>query len=268
MGILERKEREKEARRNQILDAAESVFAAKGIASATMDDIAREAELAKGTIYLYYKNKDELQVGLILRSFEMMNEAFIAGADTASLAIEKLKAVGSAYWKFSEMHPLHFSMMCNSDLPQRRMISDELFTELSERSSDVWRFLVSLVEEAKKEGTIKKEIDSFSLSMFLWMMCMSIMRLYQRTKLDPESVLSAKKEFSIANANFPLLFDYSMSAVLSHAITEEGAKYIVPFRFPSMKELGVDPGNVLDSLAKTGISIPEQLLKESKIPTL
>ncbi len=76
MGILERKEREKEARRTQILDAAEKVFKEKGISQATMDDIAREAELAKGTIYLYYRNKYELHVGLILRSFELVNDAF------------------------------------------------------------------------------------------------------------------------------------------------------------------------------------------------
>ena len=52
MGIVERKEREKEARKNLILDAAERVFQAKSIQNATMDDIAHEAELAKGTIYL------------------------------------------------------------------------------------------------------------------------------------------------------------------------------------------------------------------------
>ena len=60
MGIAERKEREKEHRRNTILDAAEEVFFSKGINLATMDEVAERAELSKGTLYLYFKNKEEL----------------------------------------------------------------------------------------------------------------------------------------------------------------------------------------------------------------
>ena len=60
MGIAERKEREKEQRRKAILDAAEKVFFEKGLKYSTMDDVAEEAELSKGTLYLYFKNKEEL----------------------------------------------------------------------------------------------------------------------------------------------------------------------------------------------------------------
>ena len=52
MGIAERREREREQRRNTILDAAETVFFSKGINLATMDEVAEEAELSKGTLYL------------------------------------------------------------------------------------------------------------------------------------------------------------------------------------------------------------------------
>ena len=60
MGIRERKEREKERRRQQITVAAKKVFSDKGFNRATMDDIANEAELSPGTLYLYFKNKEEL----------------------------------------------------------------------------------------------------------------------------------------------------------------------------------------------------------------
>ena len=64
MGIEERKEREKEQRRKQIIDAAEEVFAAKGFSGATMENIAEKAELSPATLYLYFKNKDELYASL------------------------------------------------------------------------------------------------------------------------------------------------------------------------------------------------------------
>jgi AcrR family transcriptional regulator len=67
MGIQERKERERERRRQQIIVAAKRAFSEKGFNRATMEDIAREAELSPGTLYLYFKNKDELYASLSLR---------------------------------------------------------------------------------------------------------------------------------------------------------------------------------------------------------
>lgn len=64
MGIKERKEREKERRRHQIMVAAKRVFSAKGFSKTTIEDIAREAELSPGTLYLYFKNKDDLYASL------------------------------------------------------------------------------------------------------------------------------------------------------------------------------------------------------------
>lgn len=55
----------KELRRNEVIDAAISVFARDGFSQATMDDVAREAGIAKGTVYLYFKSKEELFRGAI-----------------------------------------------------------------------------------------------------------------------------------------------------------------------------------------------------------
>ena len=60
MGTHERKEREKEHRREEILAAAQAVFFEKGLQNSTMDEIAERAELSKGTLYLYYKSKEDL----------------------------------------------------------------------------------------------------------------------------------------------------------------------------------------------------------------
>lgn len=74
MQELSRKEREKINRRNEILQAARKVFASKDYASATIDDIATEAELSKGTIYLYFDSKADL----FLSIFEMGMEQLIS----------------------------------------------------------------------------------------------------------------------------------------------------------------------------------------------
>jgi AcrR family transcriptional regulator len=73
MGIKERKEREREMRRQQIMVAAKRVFTQSGYEKSTMEDIAREAELSPGTIYLYFKSKDELYASLCLRLLRFIN---------------------------------------------------------------------------------------------------------------------------------------------------------------------------------------------------
>jgi len=71
---IKRKEREKEARREAILNAAASVFVRKGYYEATLDEIATEAEMAKGTIYNYYKDKDDLFISLANHGHERFDE--------------------------------------------------------------------------------------------------------------------------------------------------------------------------------------------------
>lgn len=72
MGIQERKQREKERRRQQIIVAAKRVFVRKGYGRATMESIAKEAELSTGTLYLYFRNKSELWGTLAVRVLQYL----------------------------------------------------------------------------------------------------------------------------------------------------------------------------------------------------
>jgi len=57
-------------RKNQIINAAEGVFTKKGFEDARMDDIAEETGLSKGTLYLYFKSKDDLIIAILDRMFQ------------------------------------------------------------------------------------------------------------------------------------------------------------------------------------------------------
>ncbi len=71
---IKRKEREKEARREAILDAAVRLFSRQKNYEPTLDEIAAEAELSKGTIYNYFKDKHYLFAALLLRCHEKVQE--------------------------------------------------------------------------------------------------------------------------------------------------------------------------------------------------
>lgn len=59
-----------EERKAQIINAAEDVFTKKGFDEARMDDIAEKTGLSKGTLYLYYKSKDDLIIAILDRIFQ------------------------------------------------------------------------------------------------------------------------------------------------------------------------------------------------------
>ena len=73
--------KEKEVRTAEIEQAARKVFLSRGFQAATIQEIAEEAGIAKGTVYLYYKSKDDLYTALLLPSLEFLNEKFNALLD-------------------------------------------------------------------------------------------------------------------------------------------------------------------------------------------
>lgn len=74
-------------RQTEILEAARIIFARQGFADARMDDIANQCGLGKGTLYLYYKTKDDLIVGLLQSLFDAMLLQLhtLVESDTASV---------------------------------------------------------------------------------------------------------------------------------------------------------------------------------------
>jgi AcrR family transcriptional regulator len=107
MGIQERKKRERERRRQQIIVAAKRVFSEKGFAKSTMEDIAREAELSPGTLYLYFKNKDELYASLSLRILQYLNIRLEDVKKEKGIEPrEKITAIKDAFYDVYQFDPM------------------------------------------------------------------------------------------------------------------------------------------------------------------
>ncbi|RMF18124.1 MAG: TetR/AcrR family transcriptional regulator [Candidatus Dadabacteria bacterium] len=83
--------RSKEEKRNRILQAAISVFARKGFFHAKISEIAQEAGVADGTIYLYFKNKDHLLISIFEEKMEMIIGRMRASLVGAGDPVEKLR---------------------------------------------------------------------------------------------------------------------------------------------------------------------------------
>jgi Transcriptional regulator len=101
MAIKDRREREKEQRRNDILKASEKLFLSRGYDDVSMNDIAQEVELSKATLYLYFDNKEELFFAIVLRGNLILNSMIQAEVEKAKSGIDKVSAFRRAYHEFN-----------------------------------------------------------------------------------------------------------------------------------------------------------------------
>lgn len=94
-----------EARKNQILDAAIIVFSKEGFANANTDKIARLANLGKGTIYRYFKNKKALFLSVVDRGLNKLKESMFTEVNKTDDPLEKIETAIRTYLSFFEKNP-------------------------------------------------------------------------------------------------------------------------------------------------------------------
>ena len=154
MGIQERKEREKERRRQQIMVAAKRVFSDKGFSKATMEDIAQEAELSPGTLYLYFKNKEELYASLSLRILQyLLIRVEHVNDDKETDPEGKLKALMDAMYDVYEFDPLIIINMFHLQSSETlRNLSPQLMEEIKDLSRKSLGSIAKIFENGVEQG--------------------------------------------------------------------------------------------------------------------
>jgi len=153
MGIQERKEREKERRRQQIIVAAKRVFSEKGFNKATMEDIAHEAELSPGTLYLYFKNKEELYASLSLRILQYLHIR-VEHVNKEDLAAEqKMDALVEAMYDVYAFDPLILINMFHLQSSETlKNLSPKLMSEIEELSRKSIGAIARIFEQGIDSG--------------------------------------------------------------------------------------------------------------------
>ena len=153
MGIQERKEREKERRRQQIIVAAKRVFSEKGFNKATMEDIAHEAELSPGTLYLYFKNKEELYASLSLRILQYLHIR-VEHVNKEDLAPEqKMDALVEAMYDVYAFDPLILINMFHLQSSETlKNLSPKLMSEIEELSRKSIGAIARIFEQGIDSG--------------------------------------------------------------------------------------------------------------------
>jgi len=173
---LERKEKEKEQRRNTIIDAAQALFFAKPYDEITMEAIAEKVRLAKGTVYLYFNSKEEVYSAVALRGSRILNRMLKGHVEGKKNGLEKAFATGEAYYQFSKEHQDYFRVFAeaeNLDLCSDYKTSQELFTI----SNETLEIVVNSVIEGERDGSIRPDLDPKLTAIFLIQSTKSMIQL-------------------------------------------------------------------------------------------
>jgi AcrR family transcriptional regulator len=100
-----------EFRQSEIISAARKVFAEKGYIAATVDEIAALADLAKGTIYVYFESKEQIYNAVLENDLDALRVLTLEKIAAAATAREKISAYVDARFKYCEERRDFFRIM-------------------------------------------------------------------------------------------------------------------------------------------------------------
>lgn len=170
MTKISRKERERLARRELIIDTAEELFSEKGFDGTTMEDVAEGAELGKGTLYLHFKSKSSIYLAICERGSSLLNSLMSKVLTEDTSGIEMVKKLGFAYLEFIKEHPVYFSAFNFYET----LMNDGALSEcrLAEKCEDHVReamaYIVRALQIGMQDGSIKNTIEPKEMGLIIW----------------------------------------------------------------------------------------------------
>jgi AcrR family transcriptional regulator len=176
--VKERRQEERRLRRAAILAAAKRVYSAKGFPGATIEDIAAEARVSVGTIYLYYKSKEELYVSLLFESMDIFTRELTKISRSRRRPDRKLHEAWSFFYRFrkefAESYRIFF-LLHHQGFPAA--VPPPTLEELNRRAGRNFALAAAIVREAMEAGVYRKgnprEVVDVLWSMFLGLVHLS-----------------------------------------------------------------------------------------------
>jgi AcrR family transcriptional regulator len=187
MPIHERQIRDRERRRQQIIAASKRVFVSKGVSKATIKEIAEEAELSPGTLYIYFKNKDELYSALSIRMLKHLSLRLQRVKEGREMSREqRIKAVKDALCEAYQIDPPVFVTLSHLQASETLdNISPDLLDQIMGLSRQSLDTLADIFAKGMDDGSILNR-DPQQLAMILWALFSGLV-LWEESKraLDP-----------------------------------------------------------------------------------
>lgn len=165
MGVTERRERERLAVRERILDAARQLFAERGYEAVTMREIGKRIEYSATALYGHFADKEALVRELCRKDFADFAQRFLAAVVGSPDPMESICRAGLVYLSFAEQFPQHYRLMFLTPLPERPPEAGER----EDPRQNAYVFLRQLVVQLHSGGYLRPELrDPDLVAQTIW----------------------------------------------------------------------------------------------------
>ena len=145
----------KQEKRNRIIEAAVKVFAQKGFYLAKVSDVARAADVADGTIYLYFKNKDDLLISLFEQKMELILQRFRERLQNIVDPVEKLHNLIDLYFELIEED----KDLADVFQVELRQSTKFLKNYHNQKFLDFLSLIASIIQEGMENGYFRADLN-------------------------------------------------------------------------------------------------------------
>jgi len=166
MGIAERKERDKQEMYDKILQAATTMFLEDGYEKTSIRNIAEKIEYSPATIYLYFKDKDELFFAIHNIGFQMLLKE-MEKAGKIKNPLKRLHEIGVIYIEFALKHPEYYDLMFIMRSPMNALKEKHGDEQCWTYGETTFGLLMATVTECIEQKLVRVK-DPVMISMYTW----------------------------------------------------------------------------------------------------
>ena len=199
MGIQERKQFEKEQRRKSIMQAGSKLFKQVGYNNTSMDMVADEAQLSKGTLYLYFKSKDDLYANCILEDGLKYLSTFFEEVEKNSKTVEEaIIGYADAYYKFTHKFHELFNMLMGVDTAASfdlNNVSHETKVKVLELQKKIFVDRITFLQKGVNNGILEGDLSTCYTVIQLWVSVVGALHLSKKEQLKYMFENIDEKEF-------------------------------------------------------------------------
>ncbi len=193
-----RRDEKKALLKEKIIDAAETVFFEKGYVVATMDDVCKNADISKRTLYIYFLGKDQLIMAVLNRGFDVLKRAF--ASPQGNDPIDRLNWIVENFIRFSFDYPEYFMLIAQFE--NQPMDFDERIDPDVEavyaKANFMFGVLLDCLYDGIAQNRIGRAFDPVNAAIIIWSslfgLCTTLIkkRHYVKAELnrDPSDVIA------------------------------------------------------------------------------
>ena len=161
-----------------ISSVADRLFQKNGMDKTTMDDIAQEADYSKATLYVYFKNKEEIFSYIVLKYMKLLLEKIENGVSASSNVLQQYKAICIELKEFYTQYPDYYQFLTATiAVDQKSRMETPVLEEIYATGECINEKIALVMNSGIQEGYFREDIDVLPTVFMFWASLSSIIQL-------------------------------------------------------------------------------------------